>query len=106
MTEYSWTGISRTSGLKKKLPFQNFSGIHNLIYEIIKKADCRWTDTMNIKLFKDKILKHAGKIEELYEKNKRKKVVDRNSTLVVSKQIISVTTDMNTSTTEDNDVDV
>lgn len=73
MTRFSWTGISRTTGVEKKLPFQNYSGVLDLMYEIIKKADCRWTETMNIKLFKDKILKHSKKIEETYEKNRKKK---------------------------------
>lgn len=78
MTLYSWTGISRTSGVEKKLPFQVLDGVQNILYDIIKKADCRWTEAMNIKLFKDKVLKHSKKIEEVYEKNKKKKVIGEN----------------------------
>lgn len=72
MTTYSWTGISRTAGVEKKQPFQGFCGILDLFYNIIRKADFRWTESMNAKLFKDKVLKHSKKIEEIYEKKRKK----------------------------------
>lgn len=70
---FSWTGISRTEGVKKKA-FQSCHGIINFFAEIVGLADSWWNVTKNDDLFKKHILKHAKSMRL----SKKKKVNTRN----------------------------
>ncbi|RLU15454.1 hypothetical protein DMN91_012448 [Ooceraea biroi] len=77
LTKFSWTGISRTTGVKKKEAFHSCCGILNFFTEIIILADSRWNATKTDHLFKMNILKHAKQINEASKKRKEKLPVDR-----------------------------
>lgn len=71
LTNFSWTGISRTTGVEKKEAFHSCCGILNFFTEIVLLADSRWNTTKNDNLFKMRILKHAKQINEASKKRKR-----------------------------------
>jgi len=72
LTEFSWTGVSRTPGIGKKEAFQACSGILNIISEMAIMADSRWNTTKNENFFKLHILKHAKQINEAAKKKLNK----------------------------------
>lgn len=76
LPQTSWTGTSRTVGVTKKVPFQSFESIINLFYEIIQRADTRWTLLDNVNYLKDKLLKHAN-ARSLAHSIKRKNRIER-----------------------------
>lgn len=71
LTKFSWTGISRTTGVEKKEAFHSCCGILNFFTEIVLLADSRWNITKNDNLFKMRILKHAKQINEASKKIKK-----------------------------------
>lgn len=62
LSSFSWTGVSRTEGLKFKQPFQIYKGILVTFTQIIYKGDDRWTLKKTNNFIKDKILRHAKAI--------------------------------------------
>lgn len=74
----SWTGTSRTVGVKKKVPFQTFESIISLFYETIQRADSRWTLMDNTNYFKDKLLKHANARSLAHETKQKSKAEQLN----------------------------
>lgn len=64
LTLFSWTGISRTTGLQKKEAFQSCDAILDLFLDTIQLGDNRWSTVKNEKFFKINILKHAKQIEK------------------------------------------
>jgi len=70
LTNFSWTGISRTVGVEKKEAFHSCNGILTFFTEIVGLADSRWNATKNDHLFKMRILKHAKQINEASKKRK------------------------------------
>lgn len=71
----SWTGISRTRGLEKKISFQTFDGIICAFYDIIQNSDSRWTLIDNTAFFKDKLLKHANARSKQNESKAAEKLI-------------------------------
>ncbi|XP_066154910.1 uncharacterized protein [Euwallacea fornicatus] len=72
LMQFSWTGVSRGKLLEKK-PFQNYIHILNVFFEVVTKADNRFTIQKTKNVFKDGLLKHARKRNErkrqgLYER--------------------------------------
>lgn len=82
LTSFSWTGISRTAGVEKKLAFQSFDGILMMFMKIIQKADSRWSQKKNEEFFKLNILKHAKQISKAFEnkinKNQQQQEITEN----------------------------
>lgn len=74
---FSWTGISRTEGVKKKA-FQSCHGIINFFAEIVGLADSWWNVTKNDDLFKKHILKHAKSMRL----SKKKKLIRETRQLI------------------------
>ena len=51
LTHISWTGISRTPGLERKISFQLFESVIDLFFDLLNSADSRWTRADNISFF-------------------------------------------------------
>lgn len=76
LTNFSWTGISRTKNVEKKIPFQGNTNILKFFLNVLLQADSRWNTEKNEKFFKSNILKHAIQSNAAFEK---KKNVDKNT---------------------------
>lgn len=73
LVQFSWTGISRTSGLTKKRAFQENKGIIALFNKVILLADSRWSISKTENYFKNTILKHATQKNIAIEKKIKRK---------------------------------
>lgn len=61
LTKYTWTGVSKDKSMPEKKSFSSLDAVNDLIFEVLRKADDRWTRKDNENIFKDGILKHAKK---------------------------------------------
>lgn len=55
----SWTGVSRTPGLEKKISFQSYVGMVSLFHDIVQNADSEWATCEN-NAFLKKFVKNAN----------------------------------------------
>lgn len=71
MTQFSWTGLSRTPAVKQKLIFRSLTAVLALVTTIMHNCDNRWISEDTDKLFKEKLLKHAKQRNAAYDKKKK-----------------------------------
>ncbi|CAG9762538.1 unnamed protein product [Ceutorhynchus assimilis] len=68
LTNYSWTGLSRTSAVKG--PFNKYGNILDLFYKVVHYSDNSFNYSQRDLLFRDGVLKHG--ITRLNGSNKKK----------------------------------
>jgi len=88
LTNFSWTGISRTVGVEKKEAFHSCNEILTFFTEIVGLADSRWNATKNNHLFKMRILKHAKQINEASKK--KRKTLHAKKKNQIKRQMLSI----------------